>query len=265
MKVVADGVHVRIGDATILERADFEAEAGRITGLIGPNGSGKSTLLRCLYRALKPTSGSVYIGEDDVWRSSARQAGLRTAVVAQDHDLDNDFSVQETVAMGRIPHKRAARTGNHRRPRRSSGTHWPAWAWTGPRTGCSPRCPAASANACWSPGHSPSRHRCCCSTSRPTTWTSARNSNCSTWSEARTHHDRRPARPRPRDRLLRPADPRARRPGDDLRAAGGGAGAREGRRGVRGGERDRASSVDGKAALRHCFPRQPGRCSQRRF
>ncbi len=105
MKVVADGVHVRIGDATILERADFEAESGSITGIIGPNGSGKSTLLRCLYRALKPTSGNVYIGQDDVWRSSARQAGLRTAVVAQDHDLDNDYSVLEVVSMGRNPHK----------------------------------------------------------------------------------------------------------------------------------------------------------------
>ncbi|MFD9701402.1 ABC transporter ATP-binding protein [Lentzea sp. NPDC059081] len=106
MKVVADGVHVRIGDAVILGSAGFEAEPGRMTGIIGPNGSGKSTLLRCLYRALKPTRGSVYIGQDDVWRSSARQAGLRTAVVAQDHDLDNDYSVLEVVAMGRNPHKR---------------------------------------------------------------------------------------------------------------------------------------------------------------
>ncbi|KOV87974.1 ABC transporter ATP-binding protein [Nocardia sp. NRRL S-836] len=106
MKVVADAVHVRIGDTTILERADLEAESGGITGIVGPNGSGKSTLLRCLYRALKPTSGNVYIGPDDVWRSSARQAGLRTAVVAQDHDLDNDYSVLEVVTMGRSPHKR---------------------------------------------------------------------------------------------------------------------------------------------------------------
>ena len=106
MKVVVDGVHVRVGDTTILETADFEAESGRITGIVGPNGSGKSTLLRCLYRALKPTYGNVYIGQDNVWRLTARQAGLRTAVVAQDHDLDNDYSVLEVVTMGRNPHKR---------------------------------------------------------------------------------------------------------------------------------------------------------------
>ena len=106
MKVMADGVHVRVGGTTILDSADFEAESGRITGIVGPNGSGKSTLLRCLYRALKPTYGNIYIGQDNVWRLTARQAGLRTAVVAQDHDLDNDYSVLEVVTMGRNPHKR---------------------------------------------------------------------------------------------------------------------------------------------------------------
>ncbi|MGW4215264.1 ABC transporter ATP-binding protein [Lentzea sp. NPDC004789] len=106
MKVVVEGVQVRVDDTLIVDRADLVAEPGRVTGVIGPNGSGKSTLLRCLYRALKPSAGTVYIGQQDVWRAGARQAGLRTAVVAQDHDLDNDYSVREVVAMGRLPHKR---------------------------------------------------------------------------------------------------------------------------------------------------------------
>jgi iron complex transport system ATP-binding protein len=105
MKVEAGGVSVRIDDTTILDAVGLTAEPAAITGLIGPNGSGKSTFLRCVYRALKPTSGTIHIGQDDVWRTSARQAGLRTAVVAQDHDLDNGYSVLEIVTMGRNPHK----------------------------------------------------------------------------------------------------------------------------------------------------------------
>jgi len=105
MKVDVRGVSVVIDDTPILGDAHLTVETGTITGLIGPNGSGKSTLLRCVYRALKPTGGSVHIGADNVWRSSARQAGRRTAVLTQDHDLDNDYSVEETVAMGRLPHK----------------------------------------------------------------------------------------------------------------------------------------------------------------
>jgi iron complex transport system ATP-binding protein len=105
MRVKVSGLSVTIDDNDILGDADLSVEPGTVTGLIGPNGSGKSTLLRCVYRALKPVAGTVHIGADDVWRTNARQAGKRTAVVTQDHDLDNDFSVLETVTMGRLPHK----------------------------------------------------------------------------------------------------------------------------------------------------------------
>jgi len=105
MRVQVRGVAVTIDATEILADTDLTVEAGTVTGLVGPNGSGKSTLLRCVYRALRPVAGTVHIGADDVWKSSARQAGRRTAVVTQDHDLDNDFSVAETVAMGRLPHK----------------------------------------------------------------------------------------------------------------------------------------------------------------
>jgi iron complex transport system ATP-binding protein len=105
MRVEVRGVSVTIDGTEILTGTDLTVDAGTVTGLIGPNGSGKSTLLRCVYRALRPVAGTVHIGAGDVWRSSARQAGRHTAVVTQDHDLDNDFSVEETVAMGRLPHK----------------------------------------------------------------------------------------------------------------------------------------------------------------
>ncbi|TDV44261.1 iron complex transport system ATP-binding protein [Actinophytocola oryzae] len=105
MRVDVRGVSVTIDDNDILGDAHLSVEPGSVTGLVGPNGSGKSTLLRCVYRALRPVAGTVHIGAEDVWRGTARQAGRRTAVVTQDHDLDNDFSVLETVAMGRLPHK----------------------------------------------------------------------------------------------------------------------------------------------------------------
>lgn len=112
MRIEVHDLAVVVDDIPILGDVCLAVEPDTVTGLIGPNGSGKSTLLRCVYRALRPASGSVYIGTDDVWRTPARQAGLRTAVVAQDHDLDNDFSVEETVAMGRIPHKRLLERDN---------------------------------------------------------------------------------------------------------------------------------------------------------
>ena len=106
MNVELDGVTVVLDGATIIEEIALTAGSGTVTGLIGPNGSGKSTLLRCVYRALRPRAGAVHVGEEDVWALGARRAGLRTAVVTQDHDTDHDFSVTEIVAMGRTPHKR---------------------------------------------------------------------------------------------------------------------------------------------------------------
>ncbi|MFF2376244.1 ABC transporter ATP-binding protein [Streptomyces xiamenensis] len=106
MRVDIHGLTVRIEDRALLGDVSLTAEPGTVTGLIGPNGSGKSTLLRCVYRALRPTGGRVLIDDDEVWKLSSRVAGQRTAVVTQDHDLDNSFSVEEIVAMGRLPHQR---------------------------------------------------------------------------------------------------------------------------------------------------------------
>ncbi|ASW52921.1 ABC transporter ATP-binding protein [Plantactinospora sp. KBS50] len=106
MKVTATAVSVRIDGAPILGDVSLTAAAGAVTGLIGPNGSGKSTLLRCLYRIIRPQQGAVLIGEHNVWQVPARRAGQLRAVVAQDQELDNDYSVRDIVAMGRIPHQR---------------------------------------------------------------------------------------------------------------------------------------------------------------
>jgi iron complex transport system ATP-binding protein len=105
MRVVATDVALTLAGAPILHGVNLEARVGHVTGLIGPNGSGKSSLLRCIYRAVKPQIGCVHVGDRQVWSLKAREAGRRTAVVTQDHDLDNDYSVEEIVAMGRGPHK----------------------------------------------------------------------------------------------------------------------------------------------------------------
>ncbi|MDG4827454.1 ABC transporter ATP-binding protein [Asanoa sp. WMMD1127] len=106
MKVAADAVSVTIDGVPILDGVTLSAGAGSMTGLVGPNGSGKSTLLRCLYRVIRPRQGAVLIGDHDVWHVPARRAGQLRAVVAQDQELDNDYSVRDIVAMGRIPHQR---------------------------------------------------------------------------------------------------------------------------------------------------------------
>lgn len=45
----------------------FEINRGDFVGLIGHTGSGKSTLVQMLNGLIKPTSGSVFIDEQDIW------------------------------------------------------------------------------------------------------------------------------------------------------------------------------------------------------
>lgn len=104
MRLVFDGVGVDLDGHRILSGATLTVPAGRVTALVGPNGSGKSTLLRTAFRALRPTTGVVLLGDDDAWRLPARQAARQRAVVTQHQTPSADFTVREMVAMGRSPH-----------------------------------------------------------------------------------------------------------------------------------------------------------------
>lgn len=104
MRVHADHVAVDIDGIRILSDGVLHAESGSVVGLLGPNGSGKSTLLRTLYRALKPASGSIHIGKNEIGELTARESAERSAVVLQDDSPEFEFSVREIVELGRIPH-----------------------------------------------------------------------------------------------------------------------------------------------------------------
>jgi len=41
---------------------------GRITGLMGHTGSGKSTLVQLFNGLIRPTSGQVLVGGEDIWQ-----------------------------------------------------------------------------------------------------------------------------------------------------------------------------------------------------
>ena len=101
-----EGLHVSLGDVEIVHGVDLEIPPGSMVGLVGPNGSGKTTVLRSVYRALRPKAGVVWLGDQDLWRLSARRSAQHIAVVAQDAPGEFDFTAAEVAALGRLPHQR---------------------------------------------------------------------------------------------------------------------------------------------------------------
>ncbi len=51
--LLADSVHLRFGERTILQSAFLTAHSGRVTGVLGRNGTGKSCLFKCIMGGIK--------------------------------------------------------------------------------------------------------------------------------------------------------------------------------------------------------------------
>ena len=59
MEIQAQSISFSTGEKRIIDSISLDLKNNEFVGIIGPNGSGKSTFLKCLYRVLKPQSGTV--------------------------------------------------------------------------------------------------------------------------------------------------------------------------------------------------------------
>ncbi|MBR2048952.1 MAG: energy-coupling factor transporter ATPase [Oscillospiraceae bacterium] len=68
-----------------LDEVSFSVKQGEFVGIIGHTGSGKSTLMQHLNGLLKPTSGQILLGGEDIWKdkTTTRQARFRVGLVFQ--------------------------------------------------------------------------------------------------------------------------------------------------------------------------------------
>ncbi|WP_291279184.1 heme ABC transporter ATP-binding protein [Galactobacter sp.] len=97
------GATVAVEGREILSSVDLSLEPGKVTAVIGPNGAGKSTLLAVAASHLRPTSGSVWLGESEARKVHHAEAARRRAVMPQDSSVAFAFTVREIVEMGRTP------------------------------------------------------------------------------------------------------------------------------------------------------------------
>jgi ABC-2 type transport system ATP-binding protein len=89
--ISATGLVKRYGDIVAVDGLDRE-----FYGLLGPNGSGKTTTIHMLATLVKPSLGSVRIGDVDVARYPVR-ARRQIGLVFQESALDRTLTVAENL------------------------------------------------------------------------------------------------------------------------------------------------------------------------
>ncbi len=94
-------LHKSYGDHEVLKGIDLDVHPGEVVCVIGASGSGKSTLLRCMNLIEVPTSGRVFIGQDELTAPGADTNHLRSraGMVFQSFNLFPHRSVVDNVAL----------------------------------------------------------------------------------------------------------------------------------------------------------------------
>ena len=89
--------------AKVFEGLDFSVARGEFFIIIGPNGSGKTSLVKAMSGLEKPWMGGVEVLGRSLGSYSRRSLARKMAVVPQQVNLQTEFSIFETVLMGRYP------------------------------------------------------------------------------------------------------------------------------------------------------------------
>src|SRR6266849_5303737 len=64
------------GQKVAVNHLNLAVQRGEFFGFLGPNGAGKSTTIKMMVGLLRPTSGSVWVGDIDVWKDPLKARSL---------------------------------------------------------------------------------------------------------------------------------------------------------------------------------------------
>jgi len=98
MQVLFESIVQSYGGQTLFQQLDLTIPSGAFFTLLGPSGCGKTTLLRMLGGFVRPDSGRILFGDQDVTSVPVHRRGI--GMVFQDYALFPDRSVLANVSYG---------------------------------------------------------------------------------------------------------------------------------------------------------------------
>jgi branched-chain amino acid transport system ATP-binding protein len=89
------------GDLKVLWDVDLEVKQGEIVTVVGANGAGKSTILKNVSRLVRPTSGTIRLGDVELDRLPSHEVVERGVVqVPEGRRIFPEMTVVENLRMG---------------------------------------------------------------------------------------------------------------------------------------------------------------------
>ena len=99
----AEGVSKTYGDFHALDDVDLQVRRGEFFSLLGPSGCGKTSLLSCIAGLISPSSGKIFIDEQDM---TGVPANLRPSnMVFQNYAIFPHLNVEDNVGFGLRSHR----------------------------------------------------------------------------------------------------------------------------------------------------------------
>jgi osmoprotectant transport system ATP-binding protein len=100
-RILLDGVSKQYDPkaAPAVDDITLEIAAGEIVMLVGPSGCGKTTTMKMINRLIEPTSGRIFIGDDDVTHRNADELRRHIGYVIQGAGLFPHLTVGDNIAI----------------------------------------------------------------------------------------------------------------------------------------------------------------------
>ncbi|MCF7922316.1 MAG: LPS export ABC transporter ATP-binding protein [Candidatus Marinimicrobia bacterium] len=88
------------GNRTVVSDVSIEVKKGEVVGLLGPNGAGKTTTFYMVTGMIRPNSGSVFLGDQDITRAPMYQrARAGIGYLPQEASIFRKLSVEDNLRL----------------------------------------------------------------------------------------------------------------------------------------------------------------------
>jgi len=89
-----------IKKSEIIKGVSLDVQSGEVVGLLGPNGAGKTTMFYMICGLIPPSSGVVYLDDQDVTKIPLHvRAKLGIGYLPQESSIFKDLSVEENIML----------------------------------------------------------------------------------------------------------------------------------------------------------------------